>query len=155
MSTNPKRAFPPIFESGLWKIQLEEIDQVFLDPGFETPLRRRLAAQLRMFITELKRINVRGDLWIDGSYATKKPEPADVDLALLIPRVVLSAMSDTQLKRLSFLTDKENREYVRAKWQVDFYVFEASDLKRRSYFIDLFSRNPDKFNRKGIPYVQL
>ena len=72
-----------------------------------------------------------------------------------MPLVTVSAMLDENLERLRFLTDRENRAYVRAKWQVDFYVFESSDLARRSYYLERFSRNPDQSSLKGIPYIRL
>ncbi|MDE0364284.1 MAG: hypothetical protein OXP09_01780 [Gammaproteobacteria bacterium] len=155
MSVRQKPTFPAIFPAGLREIRLEDLGKVFLHRTFDSPLRRRLTTQLRSFVAELQRLGVHGDLWINGSYATKKPEPADVDLALSIPLMIVSAMSDEHLDRLYFLSDEKNRAYVRARWQVDFYVFEASNLGRRSYFLDLFSRNPDEFNRKGIPFVKL
>jgi len=155
MPASSKPTFPAIFSPGLTQIQVEDIGRVFIDPAFNTPLRQRLTSQLRLFIGELRRLNVQGDLWINGSYSTKKPEPADVDLALCTSRIALSAMSAEELEGLRSLSDEENRAYVRTKWQVDFYVFEASDVGRRSYFLDLFSRNPDASNQKGIPFVRL
>lgn len=155
MPATPKPAFPPIFSGGLTEIAVEDLAQIFSDPAFDTPLRRRLTADLRLFIAELVSLGTHGELWINGSYATKKPEPGDIDIALCIPLTVVSAMSDAQLDRLTSLSDVNNRPYVRARWHVDFYVFHASDIASRSYFLDLFSRNPDQFNRKGIPFVRL
>ena len=66
-----------------------------------------------------------------------------------IPLIIVSAMSEEKLDRLNFMTDPENREYVRARWQVDFYVFESSNIGSRNYYFDLFSRNPDSSNQKG------
>ena len=72
-----------------------------------------------------------------------------------MPLATVSAMSDENLDRLRFLTDEENRAYVRARWQVDFYVFDSSNLAKRSYYFDLFCRNPDQSGRKGIPFIRL
>ena len=155
MPASAKPTFPPIFPRGLTQIAIGDLARVFGDPAFDTPLRRRLTTDLRLFIAELRNLGARGELWIDGSYATKKPEPADIDLALSLPITVASAMSDAQLERLAYLSDIDNRPYVRAKWHVDFYVFEASDVANRSYFLELFSRNPDQFNQKGIPFIRL
>lgn len=155
MPPSTKPTFPPIFAPGLTEISRDDIGRLFIGPGFDTPLRRRLTSQLRLFIGELERLGAHGELWIDGSYATKKPEPGDIDLVLSMPLVTASAMSDEHLNRLDFLSDHQNRGYVRARWQVDFYVFEASDLNRRSYYFSLFSRNPDRDNAKGIPFIKL
>ena len=155
MPTHPKPTFPPLFPPGLSEVQVQDLDQLFVGPAFDTPRRRRMTAQLRMFIAELDRLGVHGELWINGSFATKKPEPSDIDLALSIPRVIVSTMSDESLQRIRFLSDEENRAYVRSRWQVELYVFESSNVARRQYFLNLFSRNPDNTNRKGIPFVKL
>ena len=155
MPARAKPTFPPIFPRGLTEVATGDLAQIFSDPAFDTPLRRRLTADLRLFIAELDGLGAHGELWINGSYATKKPEPADMDVALCIPLTVVSAMSNAQLDRLDFLSDVENRPYVRSKWHVDFYVFEASDIASRTYYFELFSRNPDQFNPKGIPFIRL
>lgn len=155
MPAYPKPTYPPLFPPGLSEVALQDLERLFSAPAFDTPLRRRMTAQLRLFIAELQRLGVHGELWIDGSFATKKPEPGDIDLALSIPRVVVSAMPDENLERLGFLSDEENRAYVRSRWQVDLYVFESSNIATRSYFLAQFSRNPDNANRKGIPFVKL
>ena len=155
MPASPKPTFPAIFSGGLTEVAIEDLAQIFSDPAFDTPLRRRLTADLRLFIAELDRLGAHGELWINGSYATKKPEPRDMDVALCIPLTVASAISDAQLDRLYYISNVDNRAYVRAKWHVDFYVFEASDIASRRYYFELFSRNPDQFNRKGIPLIRL
>ena len=155
MPTTAKPTFPPLFPAGLTEISLGHLAGIFVGPGFDTPLRHRLTSQLRLFITMLSALGARGDLWINGSYATKKPEPGDVDVVLSMPLVTVSAMSDENLERLRFLTDQGSRAYVRARWQVDFYVFESSDLASRNYYFELFSRNPDQSSRKGIPFIRI
>lgn len=155
MPASAKPTFPPIFPRGLTEVAIEDLGQIFSDPAFDTPLRRRLTTDLRMFIAELAGLGAHGELWINGSYATKKPDPGDVDVALCIPLTIVSTMSKAQLDRLDFLSDVDNRPYVRRRWHVDFYVFEASDIASRTYYFELFSRNPDRFNPKGIPFVRL
>ena len=155
MPASTKPTFPPLFPAGLTEISLGNLAGVFVGPGFDTPLRRRLTSQLRLFVAMLANLGAHGELWINGSYATKKPEPGDIDVALSMPLVTVSAMSDENLDRFRALTERENRAYVRARWQVDFYVFESSDLSSRTYYLELFSRNPDQSSPKGIPFIRL
>ena len=126
-----------------------------MEPAIKTPLRERLTDQLRLFIRYLERLGVQGDIWIDGSYATKKPNPQDIDVALVMSRPTLEAMPEAGRKRLADLTDLENRMLVRRRWQIDLYVFDGANRQRWDYFFDLFSRNPDAENTKGIPFVRI
>lgn len=150
-----ERAYPPIYPPGLVKIALADLEAVFADARFSTPLRERLAGSARLFIEYLVRLGVQGEVWIDGSFATRKPDPQDVDVVLMTSEAAVSAMSPTNFTDFEELSAKEHRSYVRARWHVDFYVADSGDSTRRRYFFDLFSRNPDAANRKGIPYVVL
>ncbi|MCY3789408.1 MAG: hypothetical protein OXH63_11535 [Gemmatimonadetes bacterium] len=155
MAATPKRTHLPLFPPGLREIKAQDVDHLFVGSAFDTPLRRRMVAALQMFIVHLRGLGVHGDLWIDGSFATMKPEPGDIDLALFIPGVIVNLMPADGFERLRCLSDEENRAYVRAKWQVDFYVCDLNDTERRDYFLELFSRNPDRTNSKGIPFLAL
>ena len=124
-------------------------------PGFDTPLRRRLTTQIRLFVADLARLGVHGDIWIDGSYATKKPDPRDVDVALVVSRADLEAIAPTSLSTLKRYMTHEGRAYVRTKWHVDFYVVNANSPSERGYWEDCLSRNPDQHSRKGIPFVRI
>ena len=153
---HPSPTFSPIFPpNGLREIQFKDFAQVFSRPPLDTPLRQRLTSHLKLFIGELRGLGARGELWINGSYATSKPEPADIDLVLFMPIVTIGSMTDEHKERLEYLSALDNRPYVRAKWNIDFYIRESSDLDGRRYFMDMFSRNPDVQSRKGIPFVRL
>lgn len=149
-----KQTYPALFKSGFVYITESEIDQLFVDT-LSTPRRKLLASLLRLFVHELKSLGVKGELWIDGSFSTKNPEPMDFDVFLVIPRVTLAGMTKENRDGLYKLTDIKNRPYVRAKWSCDLYVAESSDIASRKNFEELFSNNPDSLNKKGIPVIKL
>lgn len=134
---------------------MDALEGRFVAPGFDTPLRRRLTDQLRAFVRELTKLGVHGEIWIDGSYATRKPNPSDVDVVLAIAPRALRALAAEHLKQLDYYGREDGRPYVRRKWQVDFYVINATDPQRRRSWQTLLSNNPDQSNRKGIPFVRL
>ena len=153
-NTRRKLTYPPIMPKGLVEIDLSSLKEVFVD-AIDTPLRRRLTSQLNLFIGRLIKLEVHGDLWIDGSFATMTPEPMDVDVALITPIEAIQKLTPENFEEIEYLSSKAGRSYVRQKWQVDFYVVESSNLGLRRYYEQLFSRNPDDNNFKGIPYVKL
>ena len=149
-----KLTHPAIIPKGLVEINLSSLKTVFLGK-VDTPLRRRLTSQLNLFIGKLIKLGVHGDLWIDGSFATTAPEPKDVDLVLMTSKEVIRKLTPENSEELNYLSSEDGRDYVRQKWQVDFYVAESSNLGARRKYENLFSRNPDDINLKGIPYVKL
>ena len=155
MANYSEPTHPPIFPPGFSEITVDALESSFVAPGFDTPLRRRLTGQLRAFIMELARIRVHGDVWIDGSYTTRKPHPQDVDIALVMSPAALQALAGEERKQLGYYGDQDGRAYVRRRWQVDFYIINAMDRQRVRYWRTLFSNNPDQSNPKGIPFVRL
>ena len=145
-----EQVYPPIFPPGLVQIELAELAKWFADPRFSTPLRERLVDQLRVFVGRLRELGVRGELWIDGSFATRKPDPKDVDAVLMTTEAALADMSSPNLAQLDELSSSTGRTYVRTRWQVDFYVANAESADRRRYFEALFSAG-----EKGIPFLEL
>lgn len=150
-----KQTYPALYDPGFMPVDISNIESAFLPAGVSSPRRKLLANQLRLFIATLQSTGVRGELWIDGSFSTKNPEPMDIDVLLVIPRVVLLGMTEEGRNELAELTDPDNKQYVRAKWSCDLHVREASDLAGRRYYERLFSRNPDNENKKGIPVIQI
>jgi hypothetical protein len=150
-----KQTFPALYKEGFIHITEGDIDRVFLPLGATSPKRQRLATLLRFFIKKLQSTGVKGELWINGSFSTKNLEPMDYDVLLVIPRVTLAGMSKEGKIELEQLTNEKNKEYVRAKWNCDLYVIEASDAANRTFYEKYFSRNPDELNRKGIPVISI
>lgn len=155
MATYSEPVYPALFSPGFSEVALESLESVFVAPGFDTPLRQRLTDQLRAFVMELARLGVHGDIWIDGSYATRKPNPRDVDLVLPVSPTALHALTEEHRAQLGYYGDEEGRAYVRRRWQVDFYIIDATNRQRVHNWQTLFSNNPDQSNPKGIPFVRL
>jgi hypothetical protein len=68
---------------------LEEIDEVFgndrwVDNKLQ-PCRSKLYRRLCDYLVEVRRLGFVLAVLIDGSFVTDKPEPGDIDLALVVP----------------------------------------------------------------------
>ncbi len=149
-----KQTYPALYRAGFERITKDEIDQVFVTNS-DSPRRRLLASHLRLFISKLESLGVKGELWIDGSFSTKNPHPVDIDLLLVISRTTLENLSPSNLNELNGLASNQGRPYVRIRWNCDLYVIESSDFVGRKYYENLFSNNPDQSNKKGIPVIAI
>ena len=67
----------------------------------------------------------------------------------------LQTLTVEHCNQLGYYGDEDGRAYVRRKWQVDFYIVDATDRQRLHYWQVLFSNNPDQSAPKGIPFVRL
>lgn len=151
-SKEHKQTFPALLDPGFTRISVDDIDQIFLS-NIDTPRRKNLCSMLRLFIHEIKSLGVEGELWVNGSFTTRNPDPKDLDVLLVINRGVISHLPDEDLEKLKWLTN--NREYVRRRWFCDLYVCRNDDFRQRRYFERKWSENPDSENKKGIAVIIL
>jgi hypothetical protein len=89
--------------------------------GSTSPRRRRLALRVRRWI-ELARAVGASRLLIDGSFVTDKPEPHDVDAAILLPpdfQVQIRRGIDAALELEQMLLTRRPEELFGAEGQID------------------------------------
>ncbi len=81
-----KEEFFPLLSIGIHSLTEAELKKICVDRFPDSENRPKIFAGLQQIIGKLKSSEVPGDLWIDGSFITEKPEPNDVDLLLVITR---------------------------------------------------------------------
>ncbi len=88
-------AIPDVNEHGflpadIHDCTLEELEQRFARDRWVDnklrPCRNRLFARLRDYLAELRRVGLPAAVLVDGSFTTDRPEPGDIDLAVVLPR---------------------------------------------------------------------
>lgn len=151
----PKIAYKALFPPGSFvDVDLSNIAGVFAEE-VDTPQRRRLSSQLRLFVGHLQNLGLTSfEMWIDGSFTTVKPNPTDIDVVCFIPKSQLAELSDESLEQLRYLASEDGRPYVREKWNIDYYHCPFDSLEDRNYWKDQFSK--DEYGEpKGIGRIKL
>ncbi len=91
-----KQEFPPLLPAGLHVHTMAQLEALTVA---EFPLSQRrppLWGNFAGIITELNRLQIRSDVWVDGSFLTQKIEPDDVDFAVQVPIAVLNGVTAVQ-----------------------------------------------------------
>lgn len=133
-----EREFPPLLASGFKDIAENDLHSAFVSPFNNDAERHRynLLIDFSRFLNEFKTLNLTAEIWIDGSFATTAPDPADVDVVFYLhPDEVESLASE---KKSKFERLFLNRRFIKnlyktevfyaiinhppdyAKWQNDF-----------------------------------
>ena len=148
-----KQVYQPLFRDDFVDIDENAIDSVFVgDLG--TPRRRFLATALRLFLGHLRLLGLESyEVWIDGSFATKNPNPMDVDIVCFIYIQVIENMSEKQQKEMKYLASDEGRTYVRERWSCDYYHCPFDSLEDRNYWKKKFSSD-EYGSTKGIVRIK-
>ena len=101
-----KQDYPPLFREGLQLTTLDEVQVLCVDAFPNSMSRPRLMAGLRALVEMLAKDKIPADLWIDGSFVTRKLEPADVDVVLYVGEQ--TELTKAQGERLEWFSSKDD-----------------------------------------------
>lgn len=79
----------PLFDVGFHRYTLKTAEAALVTAFPESQRRAFLFSELLKVIARLRADKVRGQLWVNGSFVTRKPDPADIDLLLVIKEAEL------------------------------------------------------------------
>lgn len=139
----------PILEPGLHTFELEEIGNHFLKDFPSSKTRKPLIDGLKAFVAHLANIGAPIELWIDGSFTTRKTDPNDIDLVIFSPAEVLNNLPAEKQALFQALTDRPS---IKKNFGCDVLFCPTEDQDIRSYWRGWygFDRNEQP---KGIARV--
>lgn len=121
----------PIFPAGIHDLDESELVTYFLNDFTESINRPVLIDGLKRYLNALRSIGLHIEVWIDGSFSTKKLEPSDVDLVIFASQNELDSLDLTKQTNFSALVDRVSIKRVFG-CDVLFTVMEDANL--RSYW---------------------
>lgn len=77
-----KPEFPPLLPLGRHPFTLERLVELCVTPFPKSPTRQRIWEGFLQVVDRLNQAKIVGELWLDGSYLTRKVDPEDMDLVL-------------------------------------------------------------------------
>ncbi|EAT13433.1 hypothetical protein HF888_08050 [Bermanella marisrubri] len=141
----------PILEPGLHDFQLDEIGNHFLKDFVSSTTRAPLIASLKAYAKHFSDLGTTVELWIDGSFTTKKVNPNDIDLVVFSPEAEVNALPPEKQRLMAALVDQPT---VKKTFGLDVYFCTAEDLQRRSYWRGWFGFDRNE-KPKGIARVMV
>lgn len=73
----------PLYPAGVHEVSLDELQKTCVDDFPLSDTRANIMRNLRGVVQRLANAGVKGVFWIDGSFTTRKVNPADVDLVFI------------------------------------------------------------------------
>ncbi|MGI4862494.1 MAG: DUF6932 family protein [Janthinobacterium lividum] len=144
-----KISWTPISPSGFHPLAPADLLPYFADDFdmLHQAGRQRMVSRLLAYLAELAAFQLPMEIWLDGSFTTRCPEPDDIDLVVLLAPHDVDRLSPAQQSRLSRLLNE--RERVRIRYECDVYHVNIQDAERRRYWTRTFATNHDG-TTKGI-----
>ena len=79
-----KEEYPPLLEPSFHDVKSERLEVMFCAPFGNADRRQYLLQRLRVLMREVQDLGISYELWIDGSYATEKEDPNDIDILFVL-----------------------------------------------------------------------
>ena len=147
--------YAPLLADGFQEIGIWQLDQCFLEPFKESYRRLHLIRQLSRFLNELQKLGIPLEVWIDGSFTTRKPEPKDVDIVVWVNLADAEALDSRRLLLFDQMLHIDNHERVKILYDVDVNLANVGNTKDHAYWLELFGSDRSKLNTKGIYTLSL
>lgn len=138
-----KPEFDPLLPPGFHDIDIQNLDNIFVNNFTNSDRRRHLVNQLRIFLNELLQVKASFEIWLDGSFLTLKDEPDDIDLLIVYDKNQLNSLTDYEKKILNSLF---NRPTSKIRYDLDILICPNNDENNRSYWRGWFG-----FTRNEVP----
>lgn len=127
--------YPPLHPAGLKDISEEQLHPIFVDPfgsGQAFDHRQNLLIRFGQYLNQFKKLGLRAECWIDGSFATQAPDPGDVDVVFFLDRLAIDQLAGD--KRDLFERLLLNRKFMKAQYGVEvFYVADPDPADYQSW----------------------
>jgi hypothetical protein len=144
------REYPPLIANGFKDIIEEDLHKEFVSPFNAQALDHRcnLLIGFGNFLNEFKTLNIAAEVWIDGSFATKAPDPGDVDVVFYFKYEEIAALSDEKL--LKFQRLFSSRKFMLSLYQVEVHYAEMDNDLEYKEWKKVFGTCYDNTTPKGI-----
>lgn len=140
----------PLLRDGMHSMTLDEVFDVCVASFPENQRRAYLFERLTAFLAHIHSFGIEpAEIWIDGSFLTKKPEPNDIDLLFILHMGQIDSLPE-ETKRKVF--GQFQGEDFKIRYQCDLHLAPSTENDRIRYFRETF-RNlsaADKYHKKGI-----
>ncbi len=141
----------PLLEPGLHDFNLSDIGNHFLLDFPNSKTRKNLINGFHTYISYLTNIGAPIEIWIDGSFTTKKVDPNDIDLVIFSPASAINALPHEKQQLFQLLTD---RSTVKKNFGCDVLFCPSEDHDLRSYWRGWYGFNRNE-KPKGIARVMV
>jgi hypothetical protein len=144
-----EKEYPPLYLDGFRDIAEKDLHKVFIAPFTEGVAHRTdLLLNFVTFFKRFKRLGLSAQVWIDGSFATYAPDPADIDIVFFIDLKAIDQLSAN--KRELFDKLFADRKFIKRLYKLDTFFAEQSDEQEKEEWHKLFGNYYDGLTPKGI-----
>jgi hypothetical protein len=128
-----KPEFPPLLEIGRYVMGLAELRDLCVEAFPLSTTREPITCGLELVVNRLSGAGVEGEIWVDGSYLTKKIDPEDCDLILRTTGEFYDNGSDGQREAIDWVGGN-----LKAAHLCDSYVHHEWESSNSNHWLGIY-----------------
>jgi hypothetical protein len=144
--------YKPLFGPGFHDISSDDVEKIFVEPFSDSTQRELLAERFKAFLAKLEEVGISFEIWLNGSFATKKLEPVDIDVAIFANPDQINNLPQDKMAILRYLFD--DLAQTKYRYHCDVYFVMSNDKQKRSYWRGWFGFSRNEYP-KGIPRLRI
>lgn len=158
-TASAKQEFDPILPQGMHRMGMAELKHLCVDSFQGSRTRTRIWGGLSFVIDKLLQYQVEADVWLNGSFLTKKQDPEDVDLVLCIKIEVYDQAPSEAKDAIDWINDNLKKVHFCDSYR--FFMYPPSHKlhtvgeQLHAYWLDQFGTNYAGDEPKGIALIEL
>lgn len=123
--------FEPLLAPGIHDFTKDTLENHFVTPFTIQEKRKELVERFGFLLEKVEDLGIAFEIWIDGSFVTKKEEPNDIDIAFFFDPIQANALPDDKKTLFSEIADNSLSKY---RYNCDVYFLPNNMPNWRSYW---------------------
>jgi hypothetical protein len=143
------KEYPSLLSNGFKDITEADLHYEFVEQlksGHDH--RNNLLIGFGSFLNEFKKLNLKAEIWIDGSFATEAPDPSDVDVVFYFKKEEVEGLPSNQKQIFERLF--QSRKFMKGMYSVEVFYGEIGNNANYNYWQRVFGTCYDNITPKGI-----
>jgi hypothetical protein len=141
------KEYESLYPAGFHEIELDKMNDIFVEPFEENERRKYLTDRFKDYLEKFSELNLKVEIWVDGSYSTYKPQPGDMDILIVFDT---EEVNNLPVEKRPLLQELFNRELSKLRYSIDVLLLPSNETNHRSYWRGWFGFSRSE-QPKGIP----
>lgn len=121
--------FEPLLAPGIHDITKETLEHHFVSPFALQEKRKQLIERFGFLLEKVEEIGIAFEVWVNGSFVTKKDEPNDIDIAFFYDPIQANALPAEKKTLFMEVADNSVSKY---RYNCDVYFLPNNNVHLRS-----------------------
>jgi hypothetical protein len=150
---NPFTEYEPLLGQGFHELSLKQLEVICVSNFPNSEIRLTIFNNIKGLFSKIEEQKLSLEIWLNGSFLTKKLNPNDCDLVTRIPQKIYEGCNNTQLDLLNKIKNNLKKELLCDSYLYIVYPHYHTDVKLNdhhyNYWKDLFGKCRNR-QPKGI-----